>query len=108
MEKLSEKQTPDFVEMRKTLVGLGNVLVQAGLADDISFKFYPSLEDLSFSCGDFKYEVNAVNLYDEESYNAFVENVKAYLKTKVKDYEERIFALECSKAVIEVYLSENK
>lgn len=108
MEKLSEKQTPNFEEMRKTLVGLGNVLIQAGLADSIHCVFYSCLKELNFSCGEFKYEVSSINQYDDDSYNAFVENVKAYLKTKVKDYEERIFALECSKAVIEVYLSENK
>lgn len=108
MEKLSEKQTPDFVEMRKTLVGLGNVLIQAGLAEDISCKFYPNLEDFSFDCGDFGYEVSAIRPYNEDEYHLLVENIKDYMREKVKDYEKRIFALECAKAVIEVYLSESK
>lgn len=108
MEKLSEKQTPDFVEMRKTLVGLGNVLIQAGLAEDINCRFYPTIKDFAFQCGKHHYEVNSVNPYDEESYNSFVESIKDFMRSKVKDYEEQIFALECSKAVIEVYFSENK
>lgn len=108
MEKLSEKQTPDFVEMRKTLVGLGNVLVQAGLADSINYREWATIRSVSFQCGDFEYDISSDGSYDEESYRTFVENIKSYLKAKVKDFEERIFALECSKAVIEVYFSENK
>lgn len=108
MEKLSEKQTPDFVEMRKTLVGLGNVLIQAGLADSISCLYYSVIEDFSFTCADFKYEVNAAQSYDESAYLSFVDEIKSYLKEVVNDYEKQILDLECSKAVIEIYLSEKK
>ena len=108
MEKLSEKQTPDFVEMRKTLVGLGNVLIQAGLADEISCVYYPSLEDFSFKCGEFKYDVSVSRPYNEDEYHLMVENIKQFMREKVKNYEEQIFKLECAKAVMEVYLSESK
>lgn len=108
MENQSEKQTPDLVEVRKTLVGLGNVLVQAGLADGINYREWSTIGSVSFQCGDFAYDIPLDGSYDEESYRTFVENIKSYLKAKVKDYEERIFALECSKAVIEVYFSEKK
>ena len=106
MEKLSEKQTPNIAEMRKTLIGLGNVLIQAELADDISMQNYEFIEEFTFRCGEFKYAFNAANPYEEKSYNDFVDSVKDFLKEKVSDYEKQIFALECAKAVMEVYLTD--
>ena len=106
MEKLSEKQTPNFSEIRKTLVGLGNVLIQADLADSIQLKYYEFLQDLDFKCGDFEYSINQSRPFEESTYMSFIENVKAYMKNVIKDYDERIFKMECSKAVMEVYLTE--
>ena len=94
--------------MRKTLVGLGNVLIQAGLAENLECRFYPSIEDFTFKCEDFRYEFNSANPYNEEEYQSFVKSVEDYMKATVKDYEERIFALECSKAIMEVYLTKEK
>lgn len=105
MEKLSEKQSPNLVEMRKTLVGLGNVLIQANLAEEISMTVYPYSKEFSFSCGDFKYSVSSIHPYDEEEYQTFIKSIEDFMMDKIKDYEERIFALECEKAIMEVYLN---
>ena len=106
MEKLSEKQCPSVAEIKKTLAGLGNVLIQAELADSISLQHYSSIDNLTFRCGAFEYEWNSVNPFSEETFNAFVASVEDFLKQTVKDYEKRIFELECSKAIVEVYLTE--
>lgn len=106
MEKLSEKQCPSVAEIKKTLVGLGNVLIQAELADSISLQYYSSLDDLTFKCGAFEYGWNPAKPYSEETFNAFVTSVEDFLKQTVKDYEKRIFELECSKAIVEVYFTE--
>lgn len=106
MEKLSEKQTPNMSEIRKTLVGLGNVLIQAGLEENLECRLYSAINDFTFSCGDFHYEINVVKPYDEQEYNAFVESIETFMKEKVEDYEKQIFALECSKAVMDLYLTE--
>ena len=108
MEKLSEKQTPNYEEMRKTLVGLGNVLIQADLADNISCNLYPMIGHFCFECGEFKYEVNTLSPYDETEYLTFVKSIEDFMMDKIKDYEERIFDLECSKAVMELYLNNKK
>lgn len=108
MEKLSENQTPDLLEIHKTLSGLGNVLIQAGLSDGINCRFYPAIGWITFSCGDFKYETDSDKPYNEEEYLSVVKSIEDFMKEKVKDYEKQIFALECSKAVMDVYLSEKK
>ena len=108
MEKLSEKQTPNVTEMRKTLVGLGNVLVQAGLVENIECKYYSSIEDFTFSCGDFHYEFNVACPYNEEEYQSFVKFIEDYMKERIEEYEKTIFEIECSKAVMEVYLTKEK
>lgn len=106
MENLSEKQSPNYVEMRKTLVGLGNVLIQAGLAEGIKFAYLPYIDDMEFKCGDFSLEFNSVHPYDEQEYLAFIQSVEDYMRASVKDYEARILNYECSKAVMEIYLTE--
>lgn len=108
MEKLLEKQSPNLVEMQKTLVGLGNVLIQAGLSESISCNVYPSLGWLKFSCGDFSYEIDGANPYDEESYNSFVKSMEDLMKERISDYEKQIFQLECSKAIMELYFTDKK
>ena len=108
MEKLSEKQTPNIAEVRKTLVGLGNVLIQAGLVENIECRWYSSIEDFTFRCGKYEYEINAAYPYNEEEYQSFVESIKDDMKKTIADYEKRIFSLECAKAVIEVYLTEKE
>lgn len=104
MKKLSEKQSPNFVEMRKTLVGLGNVLVQAGLADGITYLEYPTIKQMNFSCGDFSLEITEKE-YDTEKFDSFVKSVEDYMKQTIKDYEHSIFEMECAKAIMEVYLT---
>lgn len=106
MKKTSEKQCPSVAEIKKTLVGLGNVLIQAELADNIIMKYYEYIGDFQFECGDFKYSFSNANPFDEESFNGFVASVEEYLKKTVEDYEARIFELECSKAVVELYFTE--
>jgi hypothetical protein len=108
MEKLSEKQTPNIAEMRKTLVGLGNVLVQAGLVENLECRWYPSIEDFTFRCGKYEYDINDALPYNEEEYQSFVESIKDDMKKTIEDYEKQIFSLECAKAVIEVYLTEKE
>lgn len=108
MEKLSENQTPNFAEIRKTLAGLGNVLIQAELAENIELRFYECLNDLYFKCGDFECTINASVPFDEVAFTAFIDEVKSFMKSMIKDYEERIFKMECSKAVMEVYLTEKE
>ena len=108
MEKLSEKQTPNIAEIRKTLVGLGNVLIQAGLVENLECRWYSSIEDFTFRCGKYEYEINAAYPYNEEEYLSFVESIKDDMKKKIADYENQIFSLECAKAVMEVYLTEKE
>lgn len=108
MEKLSEKQTPNYEEMRKTLVGLGNVLIQADLADGISCTLYRSIGDFSFKCGKFEYQANTTHPYDEAEYLLFVKSIEDFMMDTIKDYEERIFAMECNKAIMEIYLNNKK
>ena len=107
MEKLSENQTPNLVEMRKTLVGLGNAFVQAGLADGINYREWKTIGSVSFSCGNFMYDIPSDGTYDDVAYQNFVKSMKDYMRERIADYEERILELECSKAVMEIYLSEN-
>lgn len=106
MEKLSEKQTPNIAEMRKTLVGLGNVLVQAGLAENIECRWYSSINDFTFRCGKYEYGFNSTTPYNEEEYLSLVESIKDDMKNTIADYEKQIFSLECAKAIMEVYLTE--
>lgn len=106
MEKLSEKQSPNYKEMKKTLANLGNALIQAELASDITIRLYESIEDFTFRCGKFEYNINAANPYDAESYYAFVASIEEYMKEMIKDYEDRIFELEYAKAIMEVYFTE--
>jgi hypothetical protein len=108
MEKLLGNQTPNFAEIRKTLVGLGNVLIQAELAESIELRYYDCLQDLTFKCGNFEYSINPSFPFDEATFTAFIDEVKSFMKSVIKDYEDRIFKMECSKAVMEVYLTEKE
>lgn len=106
MEKLSEKQNPNMSEIRKTLVGLGNVLIQAGIEEDIDCRWYSSIMDFTFTCGKYHYVINSSKPYNEDEYQSFVESIKDDMKKTIADYDKQIFSLECSKAIMEVYLTE--
>lgn len=105
MENFSEKQIPDFKEMVKTLSGIGNALIQAEMAGDMTLRHYDTIRDLTFECGDFRYEVNDIHPYDEESYTAFLCSMKDRLRAALKICDERISALGRTKAAVESYLT---